>query len=108
MDQGSHSCVKTKQQKNDVVVLSSKFTGLAMEFHAIIELDPKLARILCIIDSFDAMTTERPYQPTKTLEEALEEIERCAGTQFDPVYAAKFVAFVREHYLPLAEMQQLN
>ncbi|WP_373278082.1 bifunctional diguanylate cyclase/phosphohydrolase [Geobacillus zalihae] len=69
---------------------------------------PKLARILCIIDSFDAMTTERPYQPTKTLEEALEEIERCAGTQFDPVYAAKFVAFVREHYLPLAEMEQLN
>lgn len=69
---------------------------------------PKLARILCIIDSFDAMTTERPYQPTKTFEEALEEIERCAGTQFDPVYAAKFVAFVRERYLPLAEMQQLN
>ncbi|MGG3007623.1 diguanylate cyclase [Geobacillus stearothermophilus] len=69
---------------------------------------PKLARILCIIDSFDAMTTERPYQPTKTFEEALEEIERCAGTQFDPVYAAKFIAFVREHYLPLAEMEQLN
>ncbi|OQP06220.1 HD family phosphohydrolase [Geobacillus sp. 46C-IIa] len=69
---------------------------------------PKLARILCILDSFDAMTTERPYQPTKTFEEALEEIERCAGTQFDPVYAAKFVAFVREHYLPLAEMEQLN
>ncbi|WP_407059899.1 diguanylate cyclase [Geobacillus kaustophilus] len=69
---------------------------------------PKLARILCIIDSFDAMTTERPYQPTKTFEEALEEIERCAGTQFDPVYAAKFIAFVRKHYLPLAEMEQLN
>lgn len=69
---------------------------------------PKLARILCIIDSFDAMTTERPYQPTKTFDEALEEIERCAGTQFDPVYAAKFVAFVRKHYLPLAEMEQLN
>ncbi|WP_425268997.1 diguanylate cyclase [Geobacillus thermocatenulatus] len=69
---------------------------------------PKLARILCIIDSFDAMTTERPYQPTKTFEEALEEIGRCAGTQFDPVYAAKFIAFVRKHYLPLAEMEQLN
>ncbi|MEK4608452.1 diguanylate cyclase [Geobacillus sp. FSL K6-0789] len=69
---------------------------------------PKLARILCIIDSFDAMTTERPYQRTKTFEEAVEEIKRCAGTQFDPAYAAKFIAFVREHYLPLAEMQQLN
>ncbi|WP_445614339.1 bifunctional diguanylate cyclase/phosphohydrolase [Geobacillus sp. YF-1] len=69
---------------------------------------PKLARILCIIDSFDAMTTERPYQPTKTFEEALEEIDRCAGTQFDPVYAAKFIAFVREHCLPLMELQQLE
>ncbi|BBW96294.1 hypothetical protein GsuE55_11270 [Geobacillus subterraneus] len=69
---------------------------------------PKLARILCIIDSFDAMTTERPYQPTKTFEEALEEIKRCAGTQFDPVYAAKFIAFVREHCLPLMELQQLE
>ncbi|ODA17537.1 HD family phosphohydrolase [Geobacillus thermoleovorans] len=69
---------------------------------------PKLARILCIIDSFDAMTTERPYQRTKTFEEAVEEIDRCAGTQFDPVYAAKFIAFVRKHYLPLAEMEQLN
>ncbi|MEB3751699.1 bifunctional diguanylate cyclase/phosphohydrolase [Geobacillus icigianus] len=69
---------------------------------------PKLARILCIIDSFDAMTTERPYQPTKTFEEALEEIDRCAGTQFDPVYATKFIAFVREHCLPLMELQQLE
>ncbi|MED3718461.1 diguanylate cyclase [Geobacillus thermodenitrificans] len=67
---------------------------------------PKLARILCIIDSFDAMTTERPYQPTKTFDEALKEIERCAGTQFDPVYAAKFIAFVRERYLPLVKMPQ--
>ncbi|MBB6285067.1 diguanylate cyclase (GGDEF)-like protein/putative nucleotidyltransferase with HDIG domain [Geobacillus subterraneus] len=69
---------------------------------------PKLARILCIIDSFDAMTTERPYQPTKTFDEALKEIERCSGTQFDAAYAAKFIAFVQEHYLPLAKMQQLD
>jgi diguanylate cyclase (GGDEF)-like protein/putative nucleotidyltransferase with HDIG domain len=60
---------------------------------------PKLARILCVIDSFDAMTTERPYQRTKTFEEALSEIMRCAGTQFDPFYAKLFTEFIQEKYL---------
>ncbi|MDF2587195.1 MAG: diguanylate cyclase protein [Anaerocolumna sp.] len=50
-----------------------------------------LARVLTIVDSFDAMTNQRPYQKTKTFEEAFEEIERCRGTHFDPVLAGKFV-----------------
>jgi diguanylate cyclase (GGDEF)-like protein/putative nucleotidyltransferase with HDIG domain len=61
---------------------------------------PKLARILCVIDSFDAMTTERPYQRTKTFEEAIEELRRCAGTQFDPVYAEMFAEVIETNYLP--------
>lgn len=60
---------------------------------------PKLARILCIIDSFDAMTTERPYQPTKTFEEAIEEIRCCEGKQFDPIYAEMFIEMIEENYL---------
>lgn len=60
---------------------------------------PKLARILCIIDSFDAMTTERPYQPTKTYEEAFEELRRCAGTQFDPELVEPFIEMIRECYM---------
>ncbi|SHJ08565.1 bifunctional diguanylate cyclase/phosphohydrolase [Parasporobacterium paucivorans] len=50
-----------------------------------------LARILTVIDSFDAMTNHRTYQETKTFEEAFEEIERCKGTQFDPVIASQFM-----------------
>jgi diguanylate cyclase (GGDEF)-like protein/putative nucleotidyltransferase with HDIG domain len=61
---------------------------------------PKLARILCVIDSFDAMTTERPYQRTKTFEEAIEELRRCAGTQFDPIYAEMFAEVIETNYLP--------
>jgi putative nucleotidyltransferase with HDIG domain len=45
---------------------------------------PLEARVLCIADSFDAMTSTRPYRAPKTPDEALSELERCAGTQFDP------------------------
>lgn len=59
---------------------------------------PKLARILCIIDSFDAMTTERPYQKTKSIAEGIEELERCSGTQFDPKYVPAFIELIKKQY----------
>lgn len=55
---------------------------------------PKLCRMLTIIDSFDAMTTERPYQKTKTLQEGIIELRACAGTQFDPELVEKFIAYI--------------
>ncbi|WP_010247272.1 bifunctional diguanylate cyclase/phosphohydrolase [Acetivibrio cellulolyticus] len=42
------------------------------------------ARILCVADSFDAMISERPYSRSKTTEEALSELRKYSGTQFDP------------------------
>ncbi|MBT2661735.1 diguanylate cyclase [Bacillus sp. ISL-45] len=59
---------------------------------------PKLARMLCIIDSFDAMTTERPYQKTKSFAEAIEEIRSCAGEQFDAYYAEQFIEMIIQQY----------
>ncbi|WP_374049478.1 diguanylate cyclase [Neobacillus sp. OS1-33] len=55
---------------------------------------PKLARILCVIDSFDAMTTERPYQKTKTFHEAIAELRDCSGKQFDPQFIEPFIAMI--------------
>lgn len=60
---------------------------------------PKLARILCVIDSFDAMTTERPYQKTKTFGEAIIELRNCAGKQFDPEFVEPFIEMIQEKYL---------
>lgn len=53
------------------------------------------ARILCIADSFDAMMSERPYCPSMSQEQALEELQRCAGTQFDPRIVKIFVKAVQ-------------
>jgi len=52
---------------------------------------PLEGRILAVADAFDAMTSPRPYRATLTIELALEEIDRCAGSQFDPVVAAAFL-----------------
>ncbi|ABI67689.1 HD-GYP domain-containing protein [Syntrophomonas wolfei] len=45
---------------------------------------PFLARIISVADSFDAMTTKRPYHPAYSTYKALEEITQCSGSQFDP------------------------
>ncbi len=45
---------------------------------------PLAARIIAVVDAFDAMTCERPYRAAKTHEEALDELRREAGAQFDP------------------------
>ena len=41
-------------------------------------------------DSFDAMTSDRPYNKPRTPEEAMAELRACAGTQFDPVVVEAF------------------
>lgn len=56
---------------------------------------PLECRILSIIDSYDAMTNDRPYRIAKIKEEALEELKNCAGTQFDPELARIFVRMVK-------------
>lgn len=56
---------------------------------------PLEARMIAVADAFDTMTTPRPYRRPVSILDALEEIERCAGTQFDPVPAEAFVSGVR-------------
>lgn len=52
---------------------------------------PLTGRIIAVADSFDAMTSRRTYRDAMTLEEALEEIKRCLGTQFDEDVGGAFV-----------------
>ncbi|HEV7567346.1 MAG TPA: HD-GYP domain-containing protein [Microbacteriaceae bacterium] len=55
---------------------------------------PLEARILAVADAYDAMTSQRTYRDPRTREEALAEVERCAGSQFDPQIAQAFLSLV--------------
>ncbi len=56
---------------------------------------PLEARILAIADSFDAMTTKRGYNDPKSLEEAIVELEKHSGKQFDPDLTTKFIESIK-------------
>lgn len=56
---------------------------------------PYFARIVSIADTYDAMTTNRPYRKALTVEESLKEIDRCKGTQFDPELAELFIKMIQ-------------
>jgi diguanylate cyclase (GGDEF)-like protein/putative nucleotidyltransferase with HDIG domain len=56
---------------------------------------PLASRVIAVCDAWDAMTTDRPYRPALRADVALAELERCAGTQFDPTVVDAFVARVR-------------
>ena len=58
---------------------------------------PLMARIVCVADSFDAMTSDRAYRPRFTVVKAMEEMENCKGTQFDPELVDAFMIAMRDH-----------
>ncbi len=57
---------------------------------------PYLARLLTVVDSFDAMTTNRSYQRTKTYNESIEELSRCSESQFDPFLLKEFIKMLEK------------
>ena len=56
---------------------------------------PLQARIISVADSYEAMTSNRVYQKTKTAEEAVAELKRCAGSQFDPAVVDAFLESIK-------------
>ena len=60
------------------------------------------ARIFAVADCIEAMTSDRPYRPAKTMAEVAAELRRCAGTHFDPVVVEVFLG------ISLGEWEQLG
>jgi len=59
---------------------------------------PLGSRIIAVADSYDALTSDRPYRKGRTPSEAVNEIVRCAGTQFDPQVVHAFCESMRRNY----------
>jgi diguanylate cyclase (GGDEF)-like protein/putative nucleotidyltransferase with HDIG domain/PAS domain S-box-containing protein len=69
---------------------------------------PVGARILTIADSFDAMTSDRPYRKGMAVEAALEELVRCSGTQFDPDLVAEFIELIQARGINFRPSSQIE
>jgi HD-GYP domain-containing protein (c-di-GMP phosphodiesterase class II) len=55
---------------------------------------PLPSRIIAVVDAYDAMTSSRAYKDVMAKEEALNELEKCAGTQFDPAIVKTFIEII--------------
>src|SRR5258705_10826990 len=68
---------------------------------------PLGARIITIADSYDTITSDRSYKKDRTADQAFSELERCAGTQFDPRLIEAIVRAMRQLPNPIIEIASL-
>lgn len=67
---------------------------------------PENARIVCIADAFDAMSSDRCYRKALSTENIREEIEKGAGTEFDPKYAEVFIKLLDDKVITLKDIEE--
>ena len=64
---------------------------------------PEFARVLAVADAFDSMTSTRSYRGARPVDEAIEELGKWSGSQFDPAFVAAFVAALKREGWPRPE-----
>ncbi len=64
---------------------------------------PEFARVIAVADAFDAMTSNRSYRGARTLEDAIADLRKCAGAQFDPALVDAFIAALEREGWPRPE-----
>jgi putative nucleotidyltransferase with HDIG domain len=69
---------------------------------------PVASRIVCVVDSYSAMVTKRPYKEPYSDEEARAELRRCAGTQFDPKVVEAFLSVLESTTIEEWELDELS
>jgi PAS domain S-box-containing protein/putative nucleotidyltransferase with HDIG domain len=59
---------------------------------------PLMARMLCLVDSYDSMTADRPYRSAPGRDFAIDEMKKCSGTYFDPELVGAFLKVLQRHF----------
>ena len=67
---------------------------------------PLLSRVIAVVDAFDAMTNNRSYRMAKSVADAMEELKRCAGSQFDPFIVSEFLQMIKENSVVISAEEQ--
>ncbi len=67
---------------------------------------PLLSRVIAVVDAYDAMVNDRSYRPALPQDVAINELKRCAGSQFDPSIVSEFIKLVES--LPRQEAHSKN
>lgn len=75
-----------------------RWDGTGYPYGRKMEAIPVIARIVSVIDAFDAMTNARPYNLVMSVNDALAELGRHSGTQFDPDICKRFVRMYKERF----------
>lgn len=83
-----------------------KYNGRGYPEKLAAERIPLLGRILCIADSFDAMTSSRTYRTAMSVEDAMVEIRKCSGSHFDPGLAEVFCRIPVDHLRQLTATER--
>ena len=79
-----------------VVAHHERWDGMGYPHGLAKEAIPISARILCVVDSYDAMISDRPYRKPHSAAEARAELQRCSGSQFDPLVVEAFLQVLDE------------
>lgn len=75
-----------------------RFDGTGYPEGLIREQIPVEARILSIVDAFDAMMSDRPYRKSLGIRIAMKELKKGSGTQFDPIIIEEYIEFLKRKY----------
>lgn len=85
-----------REIREGVLYHHERFDGSGYPFGLRGEEIPLVARVLAVADAFDAITTDRPYRKGKSIGEALDELQKCAGKQLDPALVDLFQKLHRQ------------
>ena len=77
-----------------VGAVGTRFGGTWLELVLTVATIPLVARIVRACDAFSAITTDRPYRQARSVAEAVAELQRCSGTDFDPTVVAALATSV--------------